>query len=91
MEEKESDVDQAEYVFMQPIYAHTYATQNKQGESTDVIEKYVMNVLPEKYFNSEVDDGAEYAVCSPYNKMLTRPAKPSYRIPTTPAKVRISL
>lgn len=44
------EVDQAEYVFMQPIYARTYGAlqTDKQCDNAGVVEKYVMNVLPEK-------------------------------------------
>lgn len=45
---KDSEVDPADYVFMQPIYARTYGAA--ETESRDVVEKYMMNMLPEEVF-----------------------------------------
>lgn len=43
---KEDEVDPADYVFMQPIYARTYGAF--ETENRDMVEKYVMNMLPEE-------------------------------------------
>ncbi|VBB30795.1 unnamed protein product [Acanthocheilonema viteae] len=58
------DVDPAEYVFMQPIYARTYGAL--ETENRDVVEKYAMNMLPEEYFDRAID-GAEYVSNMPAN------------------------
>uniref|UniRef100_A0A0R3RQP0 Tyrosine-protein phosphatase domain-containing protein n=1 Tax=Elaeophora elaphi TaxID=1147741 RepID=A0A0R3RQP0_9BILA len=60
---KEGEIDTADYVFMQPLYARTYGAATT--ESRDVVEKYVMNMLPEEYFDRAMDDGAEYAASAP--------------------------
>ncbi|CAG9534835.1 unnamed protein product [Cercopithifilaria johnstoni] len=59
---KEDENDQAEYVFMQPLYAHTYGAADTES---DVVEKYVMNMLPEEYFDRAIDHGAEYVASMP--------------------------
>ncbi|KAM3722966.1 Tyrosine-protein phosphatase non-receptor type [Dirofilaria immitis] len=60
---KEDEIDRADYVFMQPVYARTYGALDP--ENRDVAEKYVMNMLPEQYFDRTVDDGAEYVIGTP--------------------------
>ncbi|VDK82845.1 unnamed protein product [Litomosoides sigmodontis] len=60
------EIDPADYVFMQPIYAHTYGAA--ETGSRDVVEKYMMNMLPEEYFDRAMDDGAEYVANMPVTK-----------------------
>ncbi|VDK87094.1 unnamed protein product, partial [Onchocerca ochengi] len=60
---KEDEIDRADYVFMQPVYANTYGAS--ETDTRDVAEKYVMNMLPEQYFDQTMDDGAEYVTGTP--------------------------
>ncbi|VIO92014.1 Protein-tyrosine phosphatase containing protein [Brugia malayi] len=62
---REDEIDTADYVFMQPLYARTYGAA--ETESRDVAEKYMMNMLPEEYFDRAMDDGAEYVAIMPVN------------------------
>uniref|UniRef100_A0A915PG46 Uncharacterized protein n=1 Tax=Setaria digitata TaxID=48799 RepID=A0A915PG46_9BILA len=75
---KEDEIDRAEYVFMQPIYANTYGAQTG---SRDVVEKYVMNMLPEQYFDRAMDDGAVYVAQTKSKENLDSAEKPQAASP----------
>ncbi|VDN01428.1 unnamed protein product [Thelazia callipaeda] len=61
MEERQAqkdddEINRADYVFMQPIYASIYGPTPRKNVQHDVVEKYVMNMLPEQYFDrSEIE------------------------------------